>query len=87
MKQKLSHFLMHVEHNNCFDPENPNPYHTSVHAADVTLTVAHFCENEVNMQWTTRLLSHYFAISMDVLPYLLWLLAVVAVVVVAVDGG
>lgn len=38
---------MHVEYHYCFDPSKPNPYHTSVHAADVTLTVAHFCENQV----------------------------------------
>ncbi|CAM9207410.1 unnamed protein product, partial [Scytosiphon promiscuus] len=43
----LSRFLMHVEHNYCYDPAKPNPYHTSVHAADVTLTVAHFCENSI----------------------------------------
>lgn len=45
--QKLSRFLIHVEQNYCFDPAAPNPYHTSLHAADVTLTVAHFCENSV----------------------------------------
>eukprot|EP00752_Nemacystus_decipiens_P009675 g8644.t1 len=43
----LSRFLIHVEHNYCYDPAAPNPYHTSVHAADVTLTVAHFCENSI----------------------------------------
>ncbi|CAB1103813.1 unnamed protein product [Ectocarpus sp. CCAP 1310/34] len=43
----LSRFLTHVEQNYCYDPAAPNPYHTSVHAADVTLTVAHFCENSI----------------------------------------
>lgn len=40
---------MHIEQNYCFDPAAPNPYHTSLHAADVTLTVAHFCENSVSL--------------------------------------
>ncbi|CAN0152515.1 unnamed protein product [Ascophyllum nodosum] len=43
----LSKFLAHVEKNYCYDPGAPNPYHTSVHAADVTLTVSHFCENPI----------------------------------------
>lgn len=51
----MSRFLTHVEHNYCYDPAAPNPYHTSVHAADVTLTVAHFCENSVR-DWLLLLL-------------------------------
>lgn len=53
--QNLSRFLIHVEHNYCYDPAAPNPYHTSVHAADVTLTVAHFCENSVRWLLLLRL--------------------------------
>lgn len=43
----FSAMLLHVEQTYCFDPEKPNRYHTHIHAADVTLTVAHFCEVEI----------------------------------------
>ena len=35
----LKAFVLHVEDNYCFDPENENPYHTKIHAADVMQTV------------------------------------------------
>ncbi|CAM9137263.1 unnamed protein product [Ectocarpus sp. 6 AP-2014] len=39
---RLSQLFLCVEATYCFSPEKPNSYHTHVHAADVTLTVAHF---------------------------------------------
>ena len=36
---RLSQMFLCVEASYCFDPEDPNTYHTHVHAADVTLTV------------------------------------------------
>ncbi|CAM9775040.1 unnamed protein product, partial [Chrysoparadoxa australica] len=44
---KLNNFLVHVESNYCYNPAEPNPYHTSLHAADVTLTVAHVLGNRM----------------------------------------
>lgn len=37
--ERLSQLLLCVEATYCFDPDEPNSYHTHVHAADVTLTV------------------------------------------------
>ena len=39
---KLSNFLLNLEDSYCYDKEAPNPYHNSVHAADVLQTTAHF---------------------------------------------
>lgn len=36
---RLSQLFLRVEATYCFDPKNPNMYHTHVHAADVTQTV------------------------------------------------
>lgn len=36
---RLSQMFLSIEASYCFDPANPNTYHTHVHAADVTLTV------------------------------------------------
>ncbi|CAM9907449.1 unnamed protein product, partial [Phaeothamnion confervicola] len=45
--ERLSALFCTLERSYCFDPDHPNPYHTHVHAADVTLTVAHFLETPV----------------------------------------
>ncbi|GMI10241.1 hypothetical protein TrLO_g6743 [Triparma laevis f. longispina] len=39
----LSNFLLYLEENYCHDKGAPNPYHNSIHAADVLQTTAHFC--------------------------------------------
>lgn len=36
---RLSQLFLCVEATYCFNPSDPNSYHTHVHAADVTLTV------------------------------------------------
>lgn len=35
-------FLNRIENEYCFEPSKPNPYHTSLHAADVVQAVGHF---------------------------------------------
>lgn len=37
--ERLSQFFLRVEATYCYEPDQPNSYHTHVHAADVTLTV------------------------------------------------
>ncbi|CAM9577773.1 unnamed protein product [Laminaria digitata] len=44
---RLSQLFLCVEATYCFNPSDPNSYHTHVHAADVTLTVAHFLSVDV----------------------------------------
>lgn len=41
----LRGYLKAVEAGYCYDPNKQNPYHTSVHAADVTQATAHFLMN------------------------------------------
>lgn len=36
---RLSELFLCIEATYCYNPEEPNSYHTHVHAADVTLTV------------------------------------------------
>lgn len=40
---RLSQMFLCIEASYCFDPDDPNTYHTHVHAADVTLTVRCRC--------------------------------------------
>jgi len=35
-------FVNRVERDYCYDPSQPNPYHTNIHAADVVQAVGHF---------------------------------------------
>lgn len=41
-EQVFTAFLNRIELDYCFEPEKPNPYHTSLHAADVVQAVGHF---------------------------------------------
>lgn len=79
---------MHVEHTYCYNPAQPNPYHTSVHAADVTLTVAHFCENSASTGGLMLLLLYLRLLSLvGVASIVIVVVVVVVRAIVSVFGG